>query len=114
MTTLLQELLLLAEEKMEDHADLKKMIDDLKKAGFKDVEQEGNKVHFTRETPKSSDTFTLWHSMEGKKCVWALGVQGNSQDLEVTTDLENLADVKAAVKSVNKSWFKENDPDWDG
>lgn len=75
---------------------------------------DGDRIGFTRETPRSSDTFFLWApALKKGKWTWELGVQGGKRDLEAGYDLQTPEDVRAAVKGVNRSWFRENDPDWD-
>lgn len=92
----------------------------LTKAGFEDVHVEdsykpgkphgGFVISFDRERRGSSDTFSLFYDQ--KKGEWALSVQGDSQDLEVDTELKNIAEIRRAVRGVTNAWFREADPDW--
>lgn len=120
MKTTLQELLLLTEAKKPKASklDFDRVYSDLKKMpGTSNVHVEKttkgffkgqHAIHFVF---KGNQFSILFNENVGKM---DLIVQGNSQDLEVDQDLKDAADVIDSAKYVNKKWFKEYDPDYEG
>jgi hypothetical protein len=91
--------------------DLNKVVAELKKHGAKEAQFElgnrgTNRVHFTM----GGNDFTM--TILDDKC-FNLVTPGYKDDLEVGYHLKTLADVIEHAKSVNKKWFKENDPHYE-
>ena len=101
----LKKLQALAEAKV-DRLDV--IVKALKANNFSQIEKESDRVHFTRETKKTSDTFTV--IPRGDKL--DLLVQGYKHDIEVDAGCTDMADIIDSVKHVDAGWFKENDSDW--